>query len=456
MSQTKFSVFEPKYHEDYDFKLWNYLEDLYIGSSRWLEITDSGFYPTPRTGFYLPRHPGENSQNWISRINATFYDDLFAKALRRFVDLIFRSGVAFSGEFPEFAANYSTLSLEGVGGDAFLAAIALDAMLYGHCFILIDYPVNSATHYADYLSKNFHPYFVKILPQNLTNWESRLVDGKRVFTRAEVRNFRKGKIEYYVYEPGVWTRYQEIEPFDGSAFAIASQGENPLEIVPIVPVYGGYSQRFAVSLPPLKSLADKSRTLYQLTSDHYRKVSLCCHPVPVLKDLMRSEEEALEIGPNSFINLRDPAGSFNWAEPLATSLIQSRTDIKDLRSQISDELANYLLTPSQRQSATASQLLTSPLEASLANFIRSFVLGINDAIAVYGLYLGLRIDYKIELEYDVFPNALKDSQSALAISTLYEAGLISRAAALESLNDLGFFYKGFDLKGELLSKNDTV
>lgn len=456
MSQTKFSLFTPEYHEDYDFKLWDYLEDLYVGSSRWLEIADSGFRPTPKTGFYLPRHPGESSENWVSRINATFYDDLFAKALRRFIDLIFRPGVTWEGEFSTFSKNYSNLNLEGLGGDAFLAAIALDAMLYGHCYLLVDFPVNSATDYEEYLSKNFRPYFVKILPQNLTNWDSEVIDGKKVFTKAEVRTFSKGKTEYCVYLYGTWTKYKEIEPYDGTKFAIADTGINPLGIVPIVPVYGGYSQRFGVSLPPLKSLADKSRTLYQLTSDHYRKVSLCCHPVPVLKDLMRSEDEVLEIGPNSFINLRDPAGSFNWAEPQATSLIQSRTDIKDLRSQISDDTANYLLTPSARQSATASQLQTSPLEASLANFIRSYSAGINEAIALYALYLDTVVDYKISLIYDVFPNSLKDSQAALSIRAIYEIGLLSRRAALESLQELGLFYKGFDLDEEMKVKTDTI
>lgn len=454
-------------HPDYDdnIQLWDYLDDLYYGSDRWITLEGSGFKPTEKTSLYLPRHTAESFENWISRINQSCYDDLFGKALRQFIDLIFKNPISLISDFgdSEFLLHYKNLDNHGVYGDIFLRQVALLSMRLGHSFIFIDFPVINANNYKEYTQLFPRPYWSLIHPKDLINWRCEFINNQLVFTLAVIKeeiyiedgDFGYKRInQYRVYRPGYYQIYREHEDAKTKKKSIImySSGHfiNDYEYVPIIPVFGGFRLGDCVSVPPLRGLADKNRILYQLVSDHNRKVSLCCQPVPVIKDCMRNDEP-LEIGPNSFINLRDPNGSFQWIEPLAISLEQSRKDIDDLKASISYDAASYITAPSDRQTAAATQLLTAPLEANLFSFAASFSDGIDKAIAIHNKMIGC--DCKVSLQLDTKLLASSDQpkkeQVAISIQGLYTNDLIGRKTALKALEKLGIFDKDFNLDQEL-------
>jgi hypothetical protein len=460
-------------HPDYidSISLWDYLDDLYYGSDRWLELAKTGFKPTDKTALYLPRHAAESFENWQSRINQSYYDDLFAKAIRQFVGLIFKNDVNFTSDFDgsEFISHYENLDNHGVNGDVFFRQVALMAMRLGHCFIFIDLPVINAKNYQEYSELSPRPYWSLISPQNLINWECEFIDNKLVFTLAVIKEeiyvrvgeFGYQKInQYRVYRPGSYFIYREVDNKaenktdnkTDNKFVLYSSGDfiSEYAYVPIVPVFGGSRLDDCVSVPPLRGLADKNRVLYQLTSDHNRKVSLCCQPVPVLKDSMRGDEP-LEIGPNSFINLRDPNGSFQWVEPLAMSLEQSRKDLNDLRASISNDAANFLTSPSDRQTSSATYLLASPVEASLASFTANFSDGINQAIVIHNQMINCDCEVKIVLDTKLLAasDAPKKEQVAIALRGLFTDGVIGRETTLKALDKLKLFDNDFNLEQEL-------
>ena len=442
------------------------MDDLYYGSDRWLRLTKTGFKPTDKTSLYLPRHAAESFDNWESRINQSCYDDLFGKALRQFVDLIFKNDVNFTSDFDDsdFISHYENLDNHGVNGNVFLRQASLMAMRLGHCFVFVDFPVINAKNYQEYSELSPRPYWSLISPQNLINWQCEFIDNKLVFTLAVIKEeiytrdgvFGYQKInQYRVYRPGVYSIYRETDKSDNKSdnkFVLHSSGDfiSEYAYVPIVPVFGGSRFGDCVSVSPLRALADKNRILYQLTSDHNRKVSLCCQPVPVLKDAMRGDEP-LEIGPNSFINLRDPNCSFQWVEPLALSLEQSRKDLDDLKASISNDAANFLTSPSDRQTAAATQLLTSPVEASLESFTANFSDGINQAIAIHNQMISCDCQVTISLDTKLVPasGVPKKEQIAIALRGLFTDGIIGRETVLKALEKLDLFGKDFDLEQEL-------
>ena len=468
MESINYDNFVGSLHPDYisSIDIWDYLDDLYYGSDRWLRLTKTGFKPTDKTSLYLPRHAAESFDNWESRINQSCYDDLFGKALRQFVDLIFKNDVNFTSDFDDsdFISHYENLDNHGVNGNVFLRQASLMAMRLGHCFIFIDFPVINAKNYQEYSELSPRPYWSLISPQNLINWECEFIDNKLVFTLAVIKEeiytrdgeFGYQKInQYRVYRPGVYSIYRETDKSDNKSdnkFVLHSSGDfiSEYAYVPIVPVFGGSRLGDCVSVSPLRALADKNRILYQLTSDHNRKVSLCCQPVPVLKDAMRGDEP-LEIGPNSFINLRDPNGSFAWVEPMALSLEQSRKDLDDLKASISNDAANFLTSPSDRQTAAATQLLTSPVEASLESFTANFSDGINQAIAIHNQMINCDCQVGISLDTKLVPasGVPKKEQIAIALRGLFVDGIIGRQTVLKALEKLDLFGKDFNLEQEL-------
>jgi hypothetical protein len=92
--------------------------------------------------------------------------------------------------------------------------------------------------------------------------------------------------------------------------------------------------------------------------------------------------------------LRDPNGSFQWVEPLALSLEQSRKDLDDLKASIAVDAAIFLTSPSDRQSSAATYLLASPVEANLTSFVVNFSDGINRAIAIHNQMINCDCDVK--------------------------------------------------------------
>lgn len=451
-------------HPDYDEMLpvWDYLEDLYYGVDRWLALAPDGYKPTIKTKLYLPQHPGEDTSNWEARINQTYFDNLYAKALHRYVDLAFQNGVRIGGDQgTPFSLNYSHLGDMGQNGCLFLREVALSALLYGRCFLMIDshLPPN-----ASYLDAIENPaYFVKYNPRQVTNWGTHSYGGETYFSFVVVSECVQvlqsdlsyvEEYRYRLYTPGWCHFYKPRKQKDGSwyYYSYAPSISTGLDYIPIYLVSGGYSPGDKTDQPPMRSLADKNRSLYQMESDHIRKISLCCHPVPTLKDNMRDDDnEPLVIGPNTFVRIRDPEGSFTWQEPLALSLQQSRKDIQDLKGSIANDMAQFLNTPTDRQSSAATNLMVSPVEANLESFITSFTDGIDRAIAAYNDYSGVTPENQnyLILNPDIFPNSNKDAQASFAVLSLYNGGVISRETALKAVETLNILPDDFDLDSEM-------
>lgn len=450
-------------HPDYEqmISVWNYLEDLYYGSDRWLSLSHNGFKVTSKTNLFLPKHPGEDLNNWESRINQSYYDDSFGKALRRYVDLAFQSGVKLGGDpSSPFRLNYSSISDKGENGCLFFRGVALSALLYGRVYLMVDSVLPSDASQLD--MNNNPPYFVKYNPQNVVNWAYKDSRGRDKYSFVLIREYDSvlqsdlsyENIERYrLYLPGACHFYELRKTPEGksSFYSYAPPIATGLDYIPFYEVGAGYSPDGKNNHPPMRSLADKTRAVYQKQSDHDRKVALCCHPVATLKDTMRSVDEPLVIGANSYVQIQDPNGSFTWQEPLALSLQQSRRDIQDLRSSIALDMAQFLQSPADRQSSAATNLMVSPVEANLESFITAFREGVENAIDAYNDYSGYkyRADNTFELNPDIFPNSNKDAQASFALLNMFNAGAISRRTTLEALDSLGFFHDGFDLESEL-------
>jgi hypothetical protein len=426
--------FQPTHHADCkaNISTWNYLSDLYGGSKNWLTLSDRGFESTSKTEKYLPQHVAESPENWRSRINSTHFDDLFAGAVRRFVGMIFRGGLNLTEPWDDIDA----IDLITGNAESLISQLAIEAMVLGHTFVLVDYPAIAVDDYSEFLGTS--PYWVKVSPQQLIDWSTEVINGQVRFSYALIQVVENGETYYYQYSQSRWNKYIELNEKGKITYSWCKGASWVRSHIPLVPLYGGLPLGICESIPPLKAIADKNRTLYQLTSDHYRKMSLCCQPVPVLKDLMREQGDGLEIGPNSFIELRDPNGSFEWKEPLALSLEQSRRDLNDLRESIARDSADFLTQPADRQSASATNLLTHPVESSLSSFIRTFQAGINEAIAEYWTMADRENPPKIFLEANIFPDSTKDSQALFAIQTIFAAELITRDEARVMINNLGF------------------
>lgn len=369
---------------------WRYLSHLYQGSTAWIEyLPDGSIRPTKLSQRYLPQFLKEHDKDYAARLARSPYVDRFATAIRDFVGLIFHQGLDWSdGELPPYLDN---LDNRGNSAIVVFSRLAIEAMKSGHTFALVT-------------AAGGRPYVVPIAVEQVKDWATAIRDGVEVLERCTVE-FRhsSGQISYLVLSPGRYDYYTIAESKDSSGqvqrtavyhadrsgqFGVTRSGVlEPFDFIPLVCLYGGTQTGFFRSLPPLKSLADLNLAHYQLYSDHLNKIRLCCFPVPVRAGTMGDQDE-LVLSPSVTVDL-PPGGSFFWAEPNAGSIELSRREIEAIESAMDFLGLQYLVKPSDRQAAMVSMVQAAKVESSLELFVRSFVQGLNQVVAIYCRYLGL-------------------------------------------------------------------
>jgi hypothetical protein len=438
---------------------WAYLADIFCGIDAWLVRDAAGqLHPNQKAETYLPMEGAEESEDYLNRLTRSPWDDRFTQSLRKFTNLILANGLDLNNIPPALAPHLENLDNQGTPLRLMLEQLMVLALRDGHCFVLIDYPPADGTvrSEADFQASGRRPYWVAYEASQVIHWRTQAIGGRVELLQVTLREmvtmsdrFNEATVERYrVLFPGGWQLYQAVEDEKGeTTYPLIDQGVTSQNRIPLVCLYGGLKSGFFQSRPPLKSLADLNVTHYQVKSDHLRKLHLCCLPVPVLRDSMRPENEDLKIGPNSFLHIRDPQGIFTWAEPLATSIEQSRREVGDLEASMDILSGSYLAKPSDRQAAFTTQVQSAEIESSLTAFAESFAEGVNQCLQVHGAYTGTA-GASIKLSGEIVKEKGTDSQllaglnnMATTLLALYQEGTTGAAIAkiLLQLMQLNYF-----------------
>jgi hypothetical protein len=432
---------------------WEYLDDVYEGAESWLGRDNTGVLnPTPKALVYLPKEPAETRPQYLNRLARSPFRDFYAQAIRKFVNLVFKG------------QDFSSLP-EGVD-EFFLRQLASAVMRYGHAFVLVDFPVvTEPMTQAAYLTSGLHPNWVYYSPKDVINWQITRTGGKAVLESVVLRErvlllTDQGEVieeRYRVLTPGYWSLYRVEETQRKRQVILVDQGTHALPEIPLACVYADPVLKVAdfESRSPLKSLADLNITHYQVKSDHLRKVYLCCMPIPELKDSMRAEGDFV-LGPNSIVHIQDPNGYFQWREPLATSITESRKEVYDLEASADILSAGYLTNPADRQAAASTVAQVAELESSLAGFVQSFLTGINQGLRFHGLYTGEEY-LTLNLEVQLIKTQGIDSQVLIALTSLAEKDILSKRTALELMRRvIPAFESVVDVDSEIRAVGEAI
>ncbi len=447
-------------------KRWRRLRDIYEGLDSWIDRSENGIQPTTKAQQYLPKEAAEEWDDWVTRLVMSPFDDRFAQSLRKFINLIFSNKVELTDLPTAIAAHLENIDNQGTSFRAFCRRKALDALIDGHTFVLVEYPdATGLRSHADFLAANLRPYWVSYSADQLINWVTYQHQGQTVLVQATLREvltiaepFGERQVERYrVLRPGNWEVWEKWDDSGQVKYQRMAKGNSYdatgeiMTTIPLYAIYGGVKVGFFESKPPLQSLADRNVSHYQITSDHLRKIHLCCLPVPELRDSMREDGEPLRIGPNSFIHIRDPQGSFNWKEPLATSIEQSRREKLDAEEAMDVISAAYLSQPSDRQAATTTLVQVLELESSLGGFAESLSDGVNQCLRSHAEFLGTTLQPSAKFSGDVVKDSGKDAQLLTALSNLAEKGQITGKTLLVLLKNGAFLPENFNIDAEMVA-----
>lgn len=448
---------------------WRYLSDIYYGA--WMSRDESGEIPiTDASEIYLRREPDQSDETYGNRLNTSPYDDRFGQAVRKFVNLIFRNGLTLR-EIPMLIEPH----LRTIGSDhsslyEFARRVAISALRDGHTFIYITYPPsnNAIRSLADQQNAGRRPYWVHYQALDLVRWKVDYSSIYPVLTLAVLREIaavdtvdgEELRQRFRILRPGSWQLVEEVFHTDRMgqrqvSYETIGSGSTSLSVIPLVPVYGGLREGYLASRPPLLAMADLNLAHYRVRSDHLRKLHLCCIPVPELRDAM-ADDANLTISPESVVLIRDPNGSFQWREPLATSIEQSRLEVATIEANMDLLSASYLNNPSDRQSATATLLQGIDLESNLYATASQLSQGLTDALGIHAQYMRLSSGGFVGFDVNVIPTTGTDSQLLLAVSKLAMSDIISKRTLIEVLKRLEFLPPDLDTDAEIQAVGEEI
>jgi Domain of unknown function (DUF4055) len=424
---------------------WRFLRMMFAGANSWLNLDEMGVInPTALTERFLPREPAEQPEDYLNRLYRSPFDDRFAQSIRKFVNLILNNGVKAAVP-AEIEPHLDNIDNQGSTLRSFLKQAMIAALRDGHTFVLVDYPPPdfAIRSEADRLRAGRRPAWVHYHADQLIFHRSIVQNGQTHLAYAVLRELatiagdstEREAVRYRVLKAGYtetiadqvvafgsrWELWEEQpDPQDKSKVILVMIDEGVFSTgkIPLTCWYGGLRTGFFRSRPPLQALADLNLTHYQVKSDHLRKIHLCCLPVPELRDSMRPPGQALAIGPNTFVHIMDPQGGFNWKEPLATSIEQTRREVQDLEGAMDILSAAYLSNPGDRQAAATTMMQAAEIEAHLTDFATAIGEGAKDALALHAEYMGLSDGGTIELSGDIIKEKGIDSQMMLALTNL--------------------------------------
>lgn len=415
---------------------WRYLDDLFQGISRWSEIRENHFLPTPRSQLFLPKRPGESKEEYIFRFNITEFDDGFSEALIGYTDLMFENGIKLTA--PDwFLEQWESISDTGLSGEAFLPQVALSVFRFGVAHIFVDWDEDKG-----------YPTWQLIEPTYVVSWKVQ-DDNPSLLEYATLfmGKTEEGLLYRRYYSSGEWIEQLHFEvEIDGQRrieYKVVDTGQlmvksKPIPLIPLVPIHSSaYRPSLMIGYLTFRDLADKSRILYNVTSDYRRKMALVSTPVPVRYDPMGEQEDVI-LSPSRILDLRSPDARFGWTEPPTASLEISRQEKMDLEAKISLESSKFLQTPQSRQSAAASALSVEPLQSRLVGFVTQFLDGMADVLALHQAFMGVDSEIEMEIVPRIIAEKPKDSQAAFAVNSSYTSGVITRYSAVTLLNENEF------------------
>lgn len=424
---------------------WEYLWDMYCGSDNWLfRLPGGGIVFGEKVRAYLPPEPNEPEDAYRSRVLMSLFERRFARSIRIYTDLVLHD---YSLVVPEGSSfDVSNLDRRGTPFYNFWAQVAINALVLGHSFVLVD---REPGEYGSEFERRQRgkPFLVNYSPLDLINW--RVDQGGihlLVFKETVVRPFgsfgEQVVLRYRVLRPGSWELWEK----DGADFVLVGRGRMS-ERIPLVVVYSHQIGVFA-SDPPLRTLADLNLAHYQLSSDHRQKLHKCCLPTPVRIGSLQGSD--LVLGPNTFVDLPE-GGDFKWAEPQALSLGESRREIEALEATIDlyglDYLSRGSVVGTSRATRLEIALSAAPVEVTLSGFCRRFEAAIQEVLDLWAEIAGEPV-CSVEL-----PGRLKlesvDPQMILTYIRLSELNLITRRTLLHLLRDQGCLPRDFDIEAEL-------
>lgn len=404
---------------------------------------------------YMPPFPKEDPNDYKRRIDCATLFPAYSRTVKTLTGKPFSKPITVGDDVPTVITPWlEDVDLEGRNLDVFAANIMEDALAYGLCGILIDFPVaGDAKTKADELAQGLRPYWVHIKAHQLLGWSARRVNGRWTIEQLRIKEcvtepvteFTEKVIEQVkVFTPGAWRIYRKSENQNKVEWVLHEKIETTLNYVPFVPVYGERTG-FMNSKPPLLEMAYLNVKHWQSQSDQDNILHVA--RVPILAATGVDDDWSMAIGSSNAVSL--PLGAtLSFTEHSGKGIGAGRESLQDLEESMRQSGAELLVIRQTQTTATEIASDNAVGMCALQKITKDVQDALDQALQITADWVSAGEGGHVKI-FDEFASKTFADASAQIVLTAQQSGLISKQTALRELQRRGELAADIDPEEEL-------
>ena len=418
----------------------------------------------------LPREPREDDDAYNRRVFHAVMPPFVQRLASQAAGTILRKGVHLEGAEEWWEDWTKDVTGDGTTLNEFCRRTLVDALLFGHSAIVVDYPpADGIATLRDEVEADRKPYFVAVPAHQIRGWRTesnrstsevtqvRYLEqvsepagrfGESVF--SQVRVLEKGR-----YEIWRWFDKKQVTPGTQAGWVLHEQGETTLDRIPMAVVYSNQIATL-VSKPPLLEVANLTIAYCQRFTDYYHSLHVGAQPILCFQgfDPDDKDEANLGLSINTAV-LLPPDGDAKYVAPPAEVYEAERNCLKELEEQISalgiSTLAKQNIT---NAAAEAKRLDRVDSDSIMAIISENLATAVQELLEMAAEYAGKEAP-KVSIPKD-YENKLIDGNQITAMLQLQMQGVLSTKTLLRVLQEGEVVPPYVDLDEEILATQDEM
>lgn len=391
---------------------------------------------------YLPKDPGEDSDNYSGRLARSVFFNAFRQTIDGMVGFIVRRDPVLGDDVPpDIAEDWENIDGAGTHGDVFCRELLQDAATAGHAAIFVDFPRTDGQQTALDEMRAIRPYWVPIRKEHLVSWRTENENGRIMLTQVVLKECQsvpdgafgeREQVRYRVVRrdraasPPVTYTLLEVTKANEIVLVDAGAYLNQVEI-PLVEITTTGKRGLFDSTPPLLDLAYLNVAHYQQWSDYANSLHKTCVPIfTTIGATMPARGEGVStqvLGPNTGLAL-PTGGDAKYVVHDGQALGACKAALDDLKTDMAT-MGLSLLSPAKRvaETADAKKIDKAASDSAVAVLARSLQDALERALGYHAAYLNTE-GGSVTINRD-FDQLTLSPQQVTALSTLVANGQLS-------------------------------
>jgi hypothetical protein len=404
---------------------------------------------------FLPKWPNEEQASYNTRLGTATLFPALGRTISVMTGKPFAKQMVLGDDVPANIVDWcDDADLQGNNLHSFSADLMSEALGYGICGVLVDFPKVGADvkTLADERKLGVRPYLVFVRHAQILGWKAERIGGATVLTQlriAETAEVPDGEFgtacvnRVRVLRPGSYDLWEEKEK--GEYSLIESDQKTTLDVIPFVPFYGK-KKGFMCGVSPLLDLAYLNVKHWQSQSD--QDTILHVARVPILAMIGAEDGVALTVGASSAVKL--PQGAdMKFVEHSGAAIEAGEKSLEKLEDQMITTGAELLvIKPGEQKSATQSNNEAEANKSDLQRIVESFEDSLDQVLALMAKWVRVEQGGHASLFKDFGAATLTDASAQLIVS-MQQAGLITKETALREMQRRGMIAADIDPEDEL-------